>query len=91
MICRICGREFDISANALVIKRRFGIGLYHFPNGDVHEFTIQKLGTMRTKYQAPLTPVEQITPAVPEPVSDKLLIAIADALKELSTPQTARY
>jgi len=43
MICKICDRDLEIPADAVLLKKRHGIALYLFPGtgGLVHEFKTQ--------------------------------------------------
>ena len=83
MICRICSRDFDIPANAVLLKRKFGIALYLFPgpNGQVHEFRLQQYRNTKPSPTA-------VPTGAPEPVEQtELLETVIEALAELPEPR----
>jgi hypothetical protein len=79
MICRICGRDYDIAADAVLLKRKFGIAMYLFPgpNGQVHEF---RLRPHRSTKSAPVT-----VPTQPD-VKTQALTELPQPLPELPQP-----
>ena len=71
MICRICGRDLEIPADAFLLRNKFGFAMYQFPGKDraVHEF---KTGKLREK-----KPAEQPTPP-PEVEQKELQEVVAE-------------
>src|ERR1700682_1209598 len=78
-VCRICSREFEIPADAVVLRQRFGIAMYRFPmDGQVHEFRV-------LPHRTP-APVHKPA-ATPDPVEQtELLNEVLNILTELLPP-----
>ena len=70
MICRICNRDLEIPADAILLRQRFGIWLYQFPEDkQVHEFIINQRAsrpklskTPKVTVLPPPAPAEPIVP-----------------------------